>query len=311
MADKKVTSIPDHRIKDLDSFKQVTGEPRQIAGLYFYQLLDCLVELAYKVSADFRRRPQLYQELGGLAPTLAGLNAQYGTKINFLAGGQRDEIYLPIFGSWDGSLPNQNASFPHLRDELIKSATAFAERATDTGVEQLKEATRQSHRPFKDYLLGLQGDSVRFSTDSALSGLTEDTCYPILRSGEVAAIFGISKKGSIQYPYATDPDEDRLVEEISKQLMWVDNAQSYITRERISSLQRAALRGAEAIATAIDFEEATESHGDIDLLITKCYTWGTALAGLSGQPKLWKSPAEPMAAGPSGGSARQFPRTPR
>ncbi|HKA22790.1 MAG TPA: hypothetical protein VKM94_17895 [Blastocatellia bacterium] len=302
-------SIPNYRITNLDSFEGATKEPRQIAGLYFYQLLDCLVDLAYKVSIDFRKRPHQYQDLGdaSIPQSLAELNARYGTEINLLALGQRNEIYLPIFGSWDGSSSSESDSFPHLRDELIQAATAFAERATNTGVEQLREVVRQAHRPFKDYLVGLQGDSVRFSKDKALSDETEKTCYPILRSQGVAAVFGITRKGGGQYPYATDPDEDKLVEDISKELMWVDKSQTYITRERISNLQRAALRGAEAIATAIDFEESSATDQDLDVLITKCYAWGKALASLKGQAKVWEPPLQPtaptpatVAAGPTG-----------
>jgi hypothetical protein len=44
--------IPDRRITNLASFREVTENPRQIAGLYFYQLLDSLVRL------------QLYTNLG-------------------------------------------------------------------------------------------------------------------------------------------------------------------------------------------------------------------------------------------------------
>src|ERR1700736_2701995 len=115
-----VPQLPDHRIKDLASFQHATKDPRQIAGLYFYQLLDCLVDLAYKVSADFRKRPQAYIDLGqpSIAPTLAALNAQYGSQINFLATNQRYEIYLPIFGAWDGGTSSQGDSFARLRDAL-------------------------------------------------------------------------------------------------------------------------------------------------------------------------------------------------
>ena len=45
--------IRDHRIKDLRSFEEATEEPRQIAGLYFYQILDCLVDLAFKSRSTF------------------------------------------------------------------------------------------------------------------------------------------------------------------------------------------------------------------------------------------------------------------
>jgi hypothetical protein len=149
----------------------------------------------------------------------------------------------------------------------------------------LRVGVRTALRPFRDYLVGLHGDSVKFSKEKCLYELTEKTCYLILRNPGIAAVFGGAKKGSVAYPYANDPAEDLLVEEASKQLMWVDNSQSYITRERISNLQRAALRGTEAIAAAIEFEEANARDDDLDTLITKCYTWGTALASLRDQTR--------------------------
>jgi hypothetical protein len=272
-------SIPNYRIANRQSFQAATGEPREIAGLYFYQLLDCLVDLAYKVSLDFRRRPQLYRDLGqpSLAPILAELSAKYGTEVNFLSGGERNEVYAPIFGKLDQSPLFDSDNFARLRDDIIRAATAFAEGALDKGVPMLKEGVRAAHRPFKDYLLGLHGDSVRFSKEVALSELTEKICYPILRSQNVAVIFGVSKLADVEYPYAVDPAEDLLIEQISGELTWrTDVSQTYpaLTRERISNLQRAAVAGAEAIATAIDFEGDQEyTDADLDLLITKCYTW--------------------------------------
>jgi hypothetical protein len=277
-------SLPNYRITDLTSFSEATKEPRQIAGLYFYQVFDVLVDVAYMVSADFRKRPQLYRDLGqpSIAPTLGKLNAQYGTEIDNLSATQRNEVYLPLFGAFDTSPPYDNESFPCLRDDLIRTATAFAERAVDTGISMLRESVRTSHRLFKDYLLSLHGDSVRFSKEKALSEMTEKICYPILRNHGVAAVFGIAKNASIEYPYATDPAEDLLLEQISTQLMPSGAMRALLTRERVSNLQRAALRGAEAIATAIDYDETHHDHTDaeLDLLISKCYTWGTALASL-------------------------------
>ena len=120
---------PDYRITDQQSFEQVVKEPRQVAGLYFFQLMDTLVGLTYLISADFRKRPQLYGGLGQtIASALARLNAQYGTEINVLSKRQRYGIYLPIFGSL------KSDSFPHLRDDLFRSATAFAEHADDAGI---------------------------------------------------------------------------------------------------------------------------------------------------------------------------------
>ena len=76
--------IPDRRITTLASFTQVTAEPRQVAGLYFYQVLDCLFDLAHAVAMDFRKRPQIYRDLGqpSIALILGSLNAQYGSEFN-------------------------------------------------------------------------------------------------------------------------------------------------------------------------------------------------------------------------------------
>jgi hypothetical protein len=300
--------IKDYNITDLMSFQAATAtnEKRGIAGLYFYQLLDCLVDLAYKVSGDFRKRPQLYRDLGppftGLPPiaqTLAELNAKYGTEINFLSGTERNEVYFPIFGTSDGSSSNASGNFSRLRNDLVRAATAFAEGALDHGLPMLRAGVLTAERTFADYLLGLNGDSVVFSKDDALFDLTEHVCYRIIRDQHVAAVFGItSLKGPpFDYPYGTDPAEDTLVEQIAGQLTWrTDVSQAYpaLTRERISNLQNAALRGAEAIATAIDFEgETNASDDDLNLLITKCYSWGTALTSLNGQSKGLQSPTQP------------------
>ncbi len=75
--------IPDHRITNLQSFQNVTDEPRQIAGLYFYQLLDCLVELGNKVSADLQKKPQLYRDLGATRfnPRKTECAVRYGSNL--------------------------------------------------------------------------------------------------------------------------------------------------------------------------------------------------------------------------------------
>ena len=100
--------------------------------------------------------------------------------------------------------------------------------------------------------------------------MNEKLCYPVLRHPELAAVFGVTKLANVEYPYATNPAQDLLVEEAFKQLTQSNS----ITRQRISMLQRVALRGAEAIATALDFEERDSDVSDLDLLISKCYVWG-------------------------------------
>lgn len=66
-----------YRIHDLESFNRVPGAGHEVAGLCFYQQLDCLVDLAYGVACDFFKRPHLYVNVDGLnaartAPRWAG-----------------------------------------------------------------------------------------------------------------------------------------------------------------------------------------------------------------------------------------------
>ena len=51
--------IPDYRITDLKSFEEATKGPEPLLGTSIFQIMDCLVDLACKVLADFRKRPQL------------------------------------------------------------------------------------------------------------------------------------------------------------------------------------------------------------------------------------------------------------
>lgn len=191
------TELADYRIHDLESFNRTTGEGHEVAGLYFYQQLDCLVDLAYGVACDFFNRPHLYIDVNGLSETLARLHARYGTEETLPSSPQRDMVFLPVFGSGGVcTLPpgvasaQETGDFPALRDDLLKAAQAFAERQSDTGVEMLRQRVKDAHKPMADYLDGLEGDSVKWSRFNALPTLTEDVSYTILRTAGIAAVFG-------------------------------------------------------------------------------------------------------------------------
>jgi hypothetical protein len=219
------------------------------------------------------------------------LNAKYGTEINLLSPSERNEIYTPIFGVSDAVSQSATGNFANLRNDLVRAARAFA-GGDQHSLVMLREAVRTAHQPFRDYLLQFHGESIRFSKEIALAELTEEICYPILRNQHIAAIFGVAKLVGVEYPYAADSAEDLLMEQVTQQLTQqkprVDRAQTYValTRERISNLQSAALRGAEAIATVIDFQDDDHrADASLDLLVTKCYVWGTALISLDRRPE--------------------------
>src|SRR5687768_4835571 len=127
-------AIPDHQISDLKSFEKVTGKQYQVAGVYFFYKLDCLVDLAHKTSHDFFDRPELFTDLtaaGGavIPPILARLHARYGSDETILNREQRHAIYAALFGksaSTDSSV-DEGSDFRNLGDELMEACATFVE----------------------------------------------------------------------------------------------------------------------------------------------------------------------------------------
>jgi hypothetical protein len=265
-------------IADERGFEALTGGSSRVAGAYFYLMLDCLIDCAKAVAFDFVRRPQLYTRIGDpdVTKLLARLRARYGTDERVPSGEQRDMIFMPLFGQHSGDPGNGQGDFPRLRDDLIAACAAFAERVFDTGEEMLRERVRTSHRPLREYLTGLEGVSLEWNTDQALTGATRELAYPILRDRGLASVFGLPTAPQENWPFTEDANADKLVEEISKNLF--DGPP--LTREVISNRQRAALRGTEALTIVLRFNEEDPGR-DLDRLITTCYTWGSALNSLN------------------------------
>jgi hypothetical protein len=120
------------------------------------------------------------------------------------------------------------------------------------------------------------------------ASLTQDVAYRILRNGGVASVFGIAQPPSEAWPYQEESNADKLVEEAWQQLtpsggvVPVAPGEPYptmpLTRESFSNIQRAAVSGAVAIRTILDVDEDA-TNDDLERLITKCCTWGSALMG--------------------------------
>jgi hypothetical protein len=79
--------------------------------------------------------------------------------VEFLSQAERNEIYAPLFGTINNSPTVGGDSFPRLRNDLVRAATAFVESAGEQGVPMLKEGVTTSHKPFRDYLLDFGGDT--------------------------------------------------------------------------------------------------------------------------------------------------------
>jgi hypothetical protein len=315
----------DHQISDRESFEEVTGSGHQVAGIYFFYELDVLVDLAHRVSHDFFARPELFTDLSdgesaSIAPILGRLRARYGSDERYLDRPQRRALYAALFGrpsSGADPFAEEEGNFPRLRDELLEACATFVETKFGDDVS-LRENVRQKHRLFREYLTGLQGASVEWSREQSLAVLTEQVAYRILRNRGVSAIYGIAAPPRADWPYTFDSNAAKLVEEVSKQLMEPagngatggdgKGTQPFVSRERITSLQRAALEGARAIATVIDVDSGS-GDDEIDLLIRKCYTWATALRSLAERPRM-PSPA-PGQRVPAPAAMARLPEKPR
>jgi hypothetical protein len=269
-----------HVINSQETFGWVTASPREVAGLYFYQQLDELIDLARAISFDFFERPHLYDDLEDprLVSGLARLHARYGHDEKLLSREQRLKIYGGFFTAGEHQ-------FTGGRDALLYAAAKFSERVYDTGEEMLRAAVRDAARTFKAYLTTLPGTSLTWSRGTVLPELTDKTAYRILRDRGIRAVFSQSKPVAAEWPYAVDGKGDELVEVASERLKEPDAA--WLNRDRFSAIQRVALRGAEAIATIIDYNDEPD-RDIVDHLILKCYTWHAALVQVVGPPD-WAS----------------------
>jgi len=244
--------------------------------------LDVLIDIAHGIASDFVARPHLYVSLGGrnTGALLASLKFKYGFEEFILSPPLRQKIYAPYFGYRLGDAPTPDHDFVRLRDQLNAAAASFAERVFDTGADMLRERVRSAHRPFKEYLTGLEGEALEWSV-STFDNLANQIGYRVFRIGGIAGIYGVTSPPSDAWPYAADANGDKLVEEASRLTSKFEGGPPTITRERFSSIQRIALRGAEALASVLDYDES-QNVARLDALITCCYSWGSALKSFEG-----------------------------
>ena len=252
--------LADHVINSQETFEWVTASPREVAALYFYEQLDELIDLARAISFDFFARPHLYDALedSGIVSRLAALHARYGCDERLLSREQRQKIYDGIFTAGDHQ-------FTGGRDALLFAAAKFAERVYDTGADTLRAAVRDAARTFKAYLTTLPGASLSWSRNDVLPNLTDNTAYPILRDRGIRAVFSQSMSVAREWPYQVDGKGDELVEVASSSFH--EPAAGFLSRDRFNAIQRMALRGAEAIATVIEYNDQPDP-GVVDHLIS-------------------------------------------
>ena len=277
----EISGKPIREITTPASFVRDASGDQAVAGLLFYKELDCLIDLAHRVSLDFFDQPQLYRQVPDeIVDDLTALRTRYGSQEDFLSREQRQAIFAGAFGADVGAgLAPIGAttpapySFAALRDQLLAAAAAFAERVFSTSEDMLRAAVRVMHVYLQDYLQDTAGATVTWSRDKGLLKLT-DLCYRILRDADIAARFSVNQAARVDWPFVADANGSKLVEQISSTP--IQGMAEPISRGEFNDKQQLALRGAEALATVIDFDANDTNVPRTDLLITKCYTWYAA-----------------------------------
>ena len=274
---RRVGGDGEPRIVDAASFEEVAAREHDVAGAYFFMMLDCLVDLAEFVANDFVRKPQLYTRVSdATARLISSFRVEIGKRVGLPSKDQRAEIFLAIFGQTAESPADTDSDFLRLARDLVSATSAYAERVFDTGESMLAERVRTANVPFTEFLSGMNGASVRSSRNNFLAPVATNA-YTILRDAGIAAVFGVPRP-SDEWPFVENADGSRLVEAIASQM--ANSTGTPLTRQRFSSLQRVGLRGAEALSAVVDVSDGATA-APLKRLITSAYTWGAALESLS------------------------------
>jgi hypothetical protein len=283
-------------IGDLASFNELTNGNHAVAGLYCYMHLDVLIELARLIALDFFARPVVYRDerVGEVARELAEMHARYGCDEFHLAEAQRRAIFASLFSHDEAFAYHESAAVPGVamagepvgehfafeRDQLLAASAAFAERVFNSGERPLRDTVGVFAPGLRSWLADLNHAMVQWVRNEALARLTEDTCYKILRNPGIAAAHGMDPP-TANWPWREEANGTALVAEVSNRL----GLPAPVTREGFIDRQRLALRGAEAIATLLDFPDGVDMDEDsVDRLISKSYTWYAARGRALGVP---------------------------
>jgi hypothetical protein len=247
--------------------------PALVGELYATWTLDCLIEIGYAVSADFVARPQLYLS-DDVPESIVDLRMSYGTNPRFPNTAQRQMMLSPVFGRSDGHAPDASTStapFHVARKKLIDACISFSERAVDTGVAMLLERIRSALVPLRAHLEGLNGRSLRLSSQQIQT--VSNTATDILKGPEVARVFSVSPADD-RWPFdSIDPNGAKLIENAGSNLPLPQECKLNYTKFIL--LQRVAQEGARTLPLVLTTDPTSEQA--LLALITHGYTWGTSL----------------------------------
>ena len=303
-------------IRDLKTFDIIAGDGHEIAGLYFYCMLDHLIDIGYEVAKDLTTNKfEIYRDdtpEGSL--NLLRLYTRMGNDEIFLSREHRHMIWHSYFGHTyhpgyshtsnylvPGDKHESSHNFSTVLNRLLETATEFVTRAEiETGAPALISSFRLALVPFNQYIFAIQTAAARLYRRQILPLLTEGNVYSILRNRNITSVYGVNSPICREWPYAPDSTANVLIERISHQLNIKEYYGMSYSQIYESYLELTARRGACAIAAAIETDSDRSSNEDILNLITKFHSWHTALTYL--QDYSMPNPSMPKNGGATDGN---------
>src|SRR4051812_22162296 len=161
-------AIAARTISDWNSFDSTTNVTdkedqhgkRHIAGLYYFFMTDCLVDIAYGLSKEVFKKPQDFKNFMGAAniDKIAEFRYQYGRSVTYLDKDQRSDIYHSVFGTGESTFLNDNSDFGRLLSDIIRASVDFRQNSSDKGIGFLvSQQLYDAHRTFVEYLDRVHG----------------------------------------------------------------------------------------------------------------------------------------------------------
>lgn len=279
-------------IHDIKTFDAIAGNGHEIAGLYFYCMLDHLVDIAYEVAKDLTTNKfEVYRDdTVENSLNLLKLYTRMGNDEIFLSRKHRHLIWHSYFGhtyhpGYSHSMIEDNeyshSNFLTVLNRLLETATEYVYRAEiQTGAPALISSFRLALVAFNQYIGSIQTAAARLYRRQIFPLLTEGNVYSILRNRAVTAVYGVNTPIESVAPYGSSEAFAVTIERISSQLNTKEKYGMFYSQTYETYLELTARRGACAIAAAIETDSDSSSDQDIVNLITKFHSWHTALTYL-------------------------------
>jgi hypothetical protein len=252
--------------------------------MYGRWTLDCIIEAVQAVAFDFVDRPRHYGRVpDDVAAVLERFRSQNGHRPDWPDLTQRTAVFSALLGPSDAAPSGDRTGQFHMASAAVRSAaSAFAERAYDTGLTMLRQRFRDGLITLRAYLASLSGQVVTVG-DQQTQATFARACA-VLANTEVAAVFGLAPAANQGWPLegTFNGDGAYLIEEITRVLQPASIGS--LSERQFLVLQRVAAYGRSTIAGALDASKGWDKDDRIDAVIQSAYSWMAALRDLDRQP---------------------------